>query len=1462
MADRVTIQRAIDRAIQAETELYIRYRDYHGNVSKRKVSPLEWVEPEKILAYCHLRNDQRHFRLNNIIDISWEPLQSQEVASRQVAEQSTIQSAITRPTPRPTRALTSAKPNQPLFNKVTSTEDWGRLLEYYRECLNHEYQQQFSLRKSALHIVDLPDEIAYQFISGATNIELRLSSQADQLQEFLDGSRRRNQQLCFGKSFVCPDAEKISPLLFVPVTVEKSLSNTILLKPEEYSLSYAALMNLGFDTEEISDFLSCYETYIENQPSLEQIEQFITQSLSERLSRPLPIFSHEVYSLASITNYSIFDGNGLFWVNNQFTGNLITELQELTEYSRWQTAPETVKFLFSQMPEHEHAPAPSFIEDERFYVTNINEQQRKAARAVAEHAITVVTGPPGTGKSQLVLNLIAQAYLDGKTVLFASHNNKAVDVVMDRLQGEIRFQGAIRTGSRPNRKRAVEQMESAIAQIHHPSIKDFENRYREGKLRLKTANEQLDLIRDLKGKINSYLLEKQDILEKLTDDQREQFEELQLAFIENEKIQLNAVLSDLAEEFRALISERQQLVSILREAFTDRQRIYPAIQTIQEYEEMWGPFADGLLCRDQFSSLTELLSFCSLVKRLLASITAKKNLWQAHQAYLEVKREIDFKTEAMAEEMSTAVLLLEDYSREKFLQVQRQVNTIRSELRLITERRFSFFKKIAVALHLIDPYKHVKKTVSKLLIELEMNSTHLQGGDTESRDLHQKVEILSEAVTTADLLRDFARKQESFSHAQSEFYEISNEIPQDYISEFERLNLSNFDATSLTELISEVEKRTQLATDRLSSILSRCSTFFLKNNELIETVEALKQWAGMKEWDAFGLSEDATEDHALAWVHLWQKVIVIWEANAIIQHSKIQMAHLPSEDEALFTYQQASQSLFSLAGELMRATWYSRARKVSNAIFEGTQNYISAIKQLNELDYGKDAELYRALKDAERRNFTSALKMFPVWAITNLTARTNFPLDPGLFDLVIIDEASQCDIPSAIPLLFRAKKVVIIGDPNQLRHVATLSPSLDHQIGQKHRVGLDSLSYISHSLYDLGERSIGFHPGAILLNEHYRSDPRIITFSNEEFYGNQLIVKTDLTRMGYQKDYLNKCGGAYWLNVEGDFHRPPNGSAYNVEELKQIASIVPQLISALNRDGYQSATIGIVTPFRAQETKIREWLVRTFPGNSRIKSGTAHQFQGDECDIILFSPVLSTGIPEGTLNWLEQTYNLLNVAITRPRVSLVILGDFNFCYYDLPAKSRFFRLAKYIKERLDGVVETLDALPIIGGERVELLGTLLDPSNPEANRTSLIRFIETCRDYIYWIDPYFDQGIIDLFDELFDEDRNPQVKHIRLITAERQIKTYLGKPPALRPDSVLRLQEFLETKGVDFEMRVLRGEELPHDRFLYHPIGAINMPPFAGAFGRHRHLSEYTPSKTTIDDFNTYWSRGISVENY
>jgi hypothetical protein len=82
------------------------------------------------------------------------------------------------------------------------------------------------------------------------------------------------------------------------------------------------------------------------------------------------------------------------------------------------------------------------------------------------------------------------------------------------------------------------------------------------------------------------------------------------------------------------------------------------------------------------------------------------------------------------------------------------------------------------------------------------------------------------------------------------------------------------------------------------------------------------------------------------------------------------------------------------------------------------------------------------------------------------------------------------------------------------------------------------------------------------------------------------------------------------------------------------------------------ATIGVVTPFAQQMERIaRDW------GSApRVRVGTAHRFQGGECDAIVFSLVAAPGMSRSGLAFLERNPNLWNVAITRARAHLIVIG--------------------------------------------------------------------------------------------------------------------------------------------------------------------------------------------------------------
>jgi len=107
-------------------------------------------------------------------------------------------------------------------------------------------------------------------------------------------------------------------------------------------------------------------------------------------------------------------------------------------------------------------------------------------------------------------------------------------------------------------------------------------------------------------------------------------------------------------------------------------------------------------------------------------------------------------------------------------------------------------------------------------------------------------------------------------------------------------------------------------------------------------------------------------------------------------------------------------------------------------------DYRATVERLAEDQVGGQA--YASLIRQQESLFSTVTKALPVWCVTNLAARGSIPFDSSLFDLVVIDEASQCDIPSAVPLLYRARRAMVIGDSNQLRHIATIPVHRDQQL--------------------------------------------------------------------------------------------------------------------------------------------------------------------------------------------------------------------------------------------------------------------------------------------------------------------------------------------------------------------------------------------------------------------------------
>ena len=326
-------------------------------------------------------------------------------------------------------------------------------------------------------------------------------------------------------------------------------------------------------------------------------------------------------------------------------------------------------------------------------------------------------------------------------------------------------------------------------------------------------------------------------------------------------------------------------------------------------------------------------------------------------------------------------------------------------------------------------------------------------------------------------------------------------------------------------------------------------------------------------------------------------------------------------------------------------------------------DYVNHLRALQNDFTGEDLrrEIGRASEKAFREGVARA---FPAIAVTNLSVRRAIPLTRDVIGLAVIDEASQCDIASALPLLYRGKRALVIGDPNQLSHIAHLHPADDRRVLAN--AGLNPIDdlrfqYPINSVFDLTRTTVGNGSRFVHLLDHYRSREEIIGFSNKEFYGNVLSVHTD-----YQK--LSSNGSAQpvtWHDVKGETVRPPSGSAYNLAEAQEVAALVQSIVERTTNRQQQRISLGVVTPFREQANRIRRF-VENGVGAAQLKQlnflvDTAHGYQGDERDVMIFSPVISRNAPESSLGFVRNTRNLFNVAITRARAELHIVGDMTTC---------------------------------------------------------------------------------------------------------------------------------------------------------------------------------------------------------
>jgi len=255
---------------------------------------------------------------------------------------------------------------------------------------------------------------------------------------------------------------------------------------------------------------------------------------------------------------------------------------------------------------------------------------------------------------------------------------------------------------------------------------------------------------------------------------------------------------------------------------------------------------------------------------------------------------------------------------------------------------------------------------------------------------------------------------------------------------------------------------------------------------------------------------------------------------------------------------------------------------------------------------------------------------------------------PGMFDVIIVDEASQCGV-EALPLFYLGKKILIVGDDKQISPEAVGLPrEAVHCLMEEflHDFQFKSSFDIESSLFDHGKLRYGTR--RITLREHFRCMPEIIRFSNDLCYSDTPLIP--LRQYG-----PNRLPPLEHVFVSGGYREGSNNRAINRPEAEAIVERTAELCSDSRYDG---KTLGVVVlQGEAQAALIENQLLERLGAEEmerrRLVCGNPYSFQGDERDIMLLSLVAASNERIGPLTKAADERRF-NVAASRARDQMIL----------------------------------------------------------------------------------------------------------------------------------------------------------------------------------------------------------------
>lgn len=402
------------------------------------------------------------------------------------------------------------------------------------------------------------------------------------------------------------------------------------------------------------------------------------------------------------------------------------------------------------------------------------------------------------------------------------------------------------------------------------------------------------------------------------------------------------------------------------------------------------------------------------------------------------------------------------------------------------------------------------------------------------------------------------------------------------------------------------------ATKELEQLLCFCGYWeaVIENEKLEKRLREIEQNLGLSMEDFLELSAFLKENH----LTVTELVGKISERKSLNSNQKNLIAEIAQLKKEVTPKNQITRK--DIVAQYLSAI-------IENNI-EKNISQVSIYRKLQELQkaFKKSKKAFKTFDKlkSDTTNFQTILNIVPIWIMDLDDASRLIPLVANLFDYVVFDEASQCNIAYTIPSMYRAKKAVFVGDPEQMRDSTVMFKSNQafDQLASRYKVPeslqIKPTGTAVQSVLDIAKTRFGVPK---ILQYHYRSPMELIGFSNQYFYepkGKRLIALNN--KYLTYKD-TNRIMVIH--NIEYNGIGEVSDNTNNAEAQKALELY----LDMLKDPKYEGKSFAILTFFNDQAELIRKVFEENrIKEDENLKIAVIEGIQGDEKDVVIYSFVI------------------------------------------------------------------------------------------------------------------------------------------------------------------------------------------------------------------------------------------------